>query len=926
MSSSSGATGQESLIATKLNPSEFDPRLISRRTLLDAFLGGGRRRSVLSIVASAGSGKSTLMAELHRTFADRGAKTCWLSLDSDDNSPAAFAVYFISALRSIDPTFVEIELAQLRCNPVHDFTALTNRLIRKISTVTSDTAIFLDDFQHITDNNVLSFINKLAAHIPPAVRLVIASRSHLPLDLGRLRVSGQLIEVEQEALNFTSSQAADFLQRVHGVELNQSDLGALVETTEGWPTGLQLAALALRRHHGPARELIDTFSGRDKDLISYLVESVLRSQPESVRTFLLRTAPLRRMSPALCQAVSGHPNCGEMLAHIERSNLFLIPLDRHGQWYRYHHLFAEFLLNELQRSAPGKFQSVCDKATQWCESNGHTTEAIQYALDGQRYEKASDLIAKHAPAVSQWQGDHYTILDWMRRLPERFHGHRPEILLSHAWSLAFSRGAEQAMELTDRVLAQLRSDLPDGWAIAEEEKIRLRLLARVTQAIAEASLDRLESSVARCVDLRTQIPESEPFLISSTCNCLSYCHFAKRDFESSANAASDGYLYGHRSGTRYPTGWADFLHGLADVELGRLRTAQEHSRRVEDSARNGGAAHSYLAALAALLNAEIATHRCEFDKTRTYMEVGKSFMAAFGPLEPLLLAIRNQARQLTWAGDFEAARCVLMQGQDLALTLNQPRLFLTLAIEETTLRLNIGDVAGALETAQRARLQDDKSVTRGLDGFRGVRDALQVLQARMLIEDGKAAAALRVLNLQQHAMTSNKCGSIGLTVKAMKAIALWQCERPAEAIRELDRALSSAAAEFHAYPIVSAGPALLPVLRAICERRAETSSLGDLEAKHRLQHWLVSLLSGESPDRGSVRPSALETREPSESLTEREVELLGLVEAGLANKQLADELLISEATVKWHLHNIYSKIGVRNRMAATARARELRLI
>src|ERR1700757_373738 len=152
MPSSSGTTGQESLIATKLNPSEFDSRLISRRAILDGFLSGGRRRSVLSIVASAGSGKSTLMAELHRTFAEREAKTCWLSLDSDDNSPAAFAVYFISALRSIDPTFAEIELAQLRCNPVHDFTALTNRLIRKISTVSSDTAIFLDDFQHITDS------------------------------------------------------------------------------------------------------------------------------------------------------------------------------------------------------------------------------------------------------------------------------------------------------------------------------------------------------------------------------------------------------------------------------------------------------------------------------------------------------------------------------------------------------------------------------------------------------------------------------------------------------------------------------------------------------------------------------------------------------------------------------------------------------
>jgi ATP/maltotriose-dependent transcriptional regulator MalT len=914
----------ESLIATKFIPTEFDPRLVSRRTLFDGLLGRGSGSSVLSIVATAGSGKSTLMAELRRVLADRGAKTCWISLDSDDDSPAAFAAYFVCALCSAEPTLAENELALLRGNQVQDFGELFDQLVSRISNISSDFAIFLDDFQHITNNQVLSFVNRLATHLPPSVRLVIASRSCLQLELSRLRVSGLLTEIEQDALNFDSSKASEFLRRIHGLELSQSDLDALMATTEGWPTGLQLAALALHRYHGPARELIDTFSGHDKDLTSYLVESVLRSQPKNVSDFLLMTAPLRRMSADLCQAVSGYADSNEMLVHIERCNLFLISLDRQGQWYRYHHLFAEFLQIELRRTAPETYQIICDKAAQWCERNGHTTEAIQYALDGGYHERASDLIAEHALELSQRSGDHFTILDWMRRLPEAYQERRPEILLSHAWSRAFSRDSYQALELANRVLVRLRHDARDGWDLTDEARNRWRLVAQVTQAVAEATSDRLDNCIVRSNELRAKIPENEPFLIAAVSNCLSYCYFAKREFEKSTTAAADAYLYGHRSGAEYATGWADFLHGLADLELGRLRTAQEHSRRMENNAR--GVAHRYLAGLYALLSAEIATQRCEFEIASTFAEGGSFFADSFGPLEPLLLAIRNQARRHAWANNIESARHVLMQGQDLALTLDQPRLFLLLAIEEVVLRLNTGDVAGAIETAQRTRLQDKKAVVHKLDVARAVRGDLQILEARLLIANDKAPAALRILNLLQHTLTPGKCGNIGLTVRAVKAIALWRCERPTEAIRELDHALTSAAPEFHAYPIFSAGPELLPVLRAIHEHRSGNSGLGDMEARSRLEHCLISLLSGEQSAYEAVHPSAIDADQPWESLTKRESRLLRLVEAGLANKQLAKELFISEATVKWHLHNIYGKIGVRSRTAAIARARELMLI
>ena len=914
----------QSLIATKLYPPQLDSRLVSRKVLFDGLIGDGHR-SVLSIVAAAGSGKSTLMAQLHRVLSDSGLRTCWLSLDADDDSPSSFATYFMSAFSILEVPTARSQLALQRTNPVRDVEALFNSLIVQISAFRDESAIFIDDFQHITDARILSFLNRLITHIPPSVRLIIASRARLPLDLARPRVSGQLSEIEQDDLNFDAVQAADFLRRSHELELAPNDLATLLDTTEGWPVGLQLAALALRRHRGPASELIKKFSGRDKDLTSYLVESVLQSQPEGVRKFLLRTAPLRRMSPDLCHAASGHPNSGEMLAYLARSNLFVIALDRNGQWYRYHHLFAEFLQNELRRTDPEMFQLVCDKAVEWCEDNGQTTEAIQYALEGCRNEKASDLIADHAPSVALTQGDHYTILDWMRRLPEAYHARRPEIFLSYAWTLAFSRDTDRAIELTDRVLLKLR-DGDSDWKVTDAERHYMRLLARVIQAIAKACSDQIEDCMSRSLELRRQIPESEPFLIAAICNAISYSYFARREYENSARAAADGYLYGHRAGGVYATIWADFLHGLADIELGRLRTSQEHARRAESNAQTEGPEVSYSAALAALVNAEIATQRCEFDKAKEFMEVGRSCMALFGPVEPLLIAIRNEARIHAWGGDIEPARRVLMQGQDTALSAGRPRLFLSLAIEEATLQLNVGNLAGALETAQRARLSDDKSALHAFDACRSLRDALQFLEARMLIAGDKAPAALRLLGLLQQSPGAQMHGSMHLSVKAVKAIALWQCGRIAEAVRELDRALSAAAPEFHAYPIFAAGRALLPVLRAIKERRSTSPVIGDLALKCNLEDWLLTLLSGEKPSRAEVHANAVESDGASEALTSREVELLKLVEAGLANRQLADALLISEATVKWHLHNIYGKIGVRNRMAAAARARGLMMI
>ncbi len=492
---------REGLIASKLVPPIRDARAISRQEFTERALEDLPRGRLITIVAPAGSGKSSLMTELHRTVVDHPILSSWLGLDAEDNDPATFALYFITAMNEIEEGFAREELTSLRANPVRDFDALFDSLCNRLSARTTPAAIFLDDFQHIHDVRILRFLNRLISHLPHHLSIAIASRHRLPLDLARLLVSGHVVEVGPDDLNFSSAEVALFLNRYHQLQLSTGDLKALLESTEGWPTGVQLAALALRRHQGPAADLIRTFSGRDRDLTRYLVESVIRAQPEQVRAFLLQTSPLRRMCAELCAAATQQDDARAMLDFIGRANLFLIALDRDGKWYRYHHLFAEFLQNEFRSTDPKGYQDACFRAAKWCEANGQASEAIRYALDAAHFEQATDLIARHAIRASLFRGDHYTVRDWMRNLPPEYHARRPEILLSYAWSCAFSRDTTRAMSVSQQAIELLADAHSCPWKLSPEDRDRWLLWAQTVQAATKACSDDIEDCIARSTAL-----------------------------------------------------------------------------------------------------------------------------------------------------------------------------------------------------------------------------------------------------------------------------------------------------------------------------------------------------------------------------------------------------------------------------------------
>ena len=927
MPASTTALDLDEIIETKLRAPLIRHKVLSRQALIANLENDDSEGVLVTVVAPAGSGKSTLLVELYQSFSSAQFVCCWLSLDQDDNEPVVFAKYLVSALYDFDLKAAAKELAYIKANPSRDFDSFFDALVARISRTERKLAIFIDDFQNLSHPSILRFWNRLIAHAPHNVRLVIASRNRPTLDLGRKRIAGALHEITHQELNFSSTQAGDFMQQLHSITLGKSELESLHATTEGWAAGLQLAALAIGRNSGHATEMIASFSGRNKDLTEYLFQTVLKVQSVEIQRFLLCTAPLSRLSPGLCNAVYDNHNGAMLLDKVERSNLFLIPLDHEGRWFRYHHLFADFLRAELRRNQPEEYARLCSVAAQWSEEQGRLTEAVQYCLAGEHFDRAADLIAEKAPDIAQYQGDHYTILDWMRRLPLSYHHKRPEIMLNHAWSRAFSRDLEQSIALSEEVMLRLDTPQASGWHLPKNELNQIRWLAQVIQSIALVCSDKILDTLEQCETLRAELPESEPFLLASILNATSYCHLGRAELKKSHDTAEEAYRYGRRAGSVYAIVWADFLSALGNVERGQIQAVSENADRAIRHVGERTKANRYMFAMATIIKAESHTQRCNFIGVNDCMDAGQDFSSIFGPREPLWAALRNEARMKAWQGELGVAYEVLKQGRETALSTDQPLLFFSLAAEEIDLRLRHDD---DVETASALFVSSGLSgKNRGNLISNDIRNLVTTLSrlsdARVKLAQGQYDATLRLLNLISKSAQAEQILLLQ-NVRALRAITLWKSNQCVEAERELDRVLALAAPEDHAYPIASSSSTVLEILESIQLKRTSAYVGDEHELKHRFERKIIALLKGEKPKLLSHEQAPQDGREPLEQLTEREIEILKLLSAGLANQQLADELLISVATVKWHLHNIYEKVGVRSRTAAAAYARKLQLV
>jgi LuxR family maltose regulon positive regulatory protein len=912
--------GGEVLLATKLYVPAPRDDLIARQELV-ARLDRGLRGPLVLVSAPAGSGKTTLLGSWHEAHPER--PIAWVSLDPTDNDPARFWRYVIAALQGVQPEQPELgdhALALLRTPRLPSVEALVGVLINELAGLAADTVLVLDDYHVIETEDIHRGMSYLLDHIPPALHLAITTRGDPPLQLSRLRARGQLVEIRLDDLRFSAAEAGVFLENTMGLRLPAEVQALLAERTEGWAAGLQLAALGLRGH-GDNEAFVRSLRGTDRFIADYLVEEVLHRQPLEVQVFLLQTSILDRLCGSLCDAVlKNHPGSGVMTGHaqdvleyLERANLFLTPMDNERRWYRYHHLFADLLRRKLEQMLPETNSGETDiselhrRAAGWYREHNLEGEAIYHLLEANDFEQAAGLVAQVAePLLSR--GELITLRRWIEAIPEPLLLERPRLLVRHAWTLLLT-GDMAAMERRLEE-AERRATVEDRELISEVVTLRAMFaLLRGDKLDAGALSEEALKPLPRSGFLRGLVM----FNLGFTSMLTGELSGAMHAFARAADVAQES---GNLLIAILSLCQVAELQALAG-ELAQAEATYEQARQLalEPDGRPLPMGSMVYAGLG-----ELFRERGELDKAADYLEVGIALGEQWGELS-IFEGLGTLARVRHAQGrDAEAVRA-LEQVEQFGRKSDSGLVRQYVTTSRARLALETGDLASARRWAEEQGLgpQDE------IDFYHTTQYYILVklLLADERPEDAEGLARRLLAQAEQ-------TGRTRFAVEALILLALAQQDQGdvSDAVTILDGALARGREAGFVRLFADEGRPLAGLLAKWLE---SAHGRGATPALRSYTRRLLEVTTGDTQTGAGLAAGGEGTQQGPdarliEPLRSQELAVLRLIAAGRSNQEIARTLVIALSTVKWHINNIYGKLGVKSRTQAVSRARELGLL
>ncbi len=915
----------ETLLRTKLRLGTAIG-LIDRSHLCD-WLSGDRVPRLTLVTAPAGYGKSSLLSALGLRMTEAGRAFGWLSLDQDDNDPIRLLVYLAAAIDEAAPGTGRHALEILRSGQQPAEILATRSLLSAIERIATPITLFVDDAHLLTGNATPGILCRMILSAPANLHFVVASREDLPMDLSPLRLSQNLREIGAVSLALRPDEIQMLAERNGLAPIGAHVLRALVDSTEGWAAGIQLFLLASAHGEDP-QALLDQFDGRDRQLSDYLGQAVLRALRPELRDFLLQTAALDRFSDEVCQALLPDVPCKAMIEELDRANLFVIPLDRQRKWYRYHHLFGDFLRDRLETEQPGRLAVNYAAAARWCAANGSVGEAISYAKRGGDYEFAAELIAAASEQTGQYQGDHGSLLHWIQDLPDEGLDRLPQIRLGKAWSLCFHNGHAEALAELDRVERLCAGAPADQAAVLRQSAGMIRCVSACLSGDADTA--RLSGA-----EWLAAWPEARDFNRGAVTNAMAYACIARREYDFGLAAVEEAIVAHSRCRADYGVICALAVKGLLLTALGRMDDAERVVRGALDDALRLWGEHSQAAGQMSALLAEIMYETDRIEEARHHL--GEGELAAQQIASPELKLIQHGiGARLARLGNPAAALAILRAGIAEARAHKRPALAAQLGAGEVALLLAEGRGVEAEEVARRNAT--DPLAAGGGDAAPD-RDephwvAAQRVEAqrdsaiRLALSLGDYRPALAEASQQVADLRLDGRPAALITALMLKAVALLGTGAELAALRAVDEAARLAAESGLIRRIADEEPVARAVLQRYVEVR-ETVAPTDLAgAPMALVRRLAALCSlpaarGQAAAQDQCGPAP---GEPEIDLRPKERQILSLVAQGLSNRAIADSLFLSEKTVKWHLYNAYSKLDVKNRTAAALKARTAGLL
>ncbi len=881
------------ILTTKLYIPQSSAKLVARRSLIKR-LNQGLDRKLTLVSAPAGYGKTTLISEWNT---HSRVRFCWLTLDEGDNDISRFLAYLIASLRSIDIAVEEQLLTLLGSPQQPKIETILIPLINRIANSFEKFVLVLDDYQFIQSTEIHSALTFLLNHQPPAMHLVIISRADPPVGLARLRGRGQMTEIRSIDLRFSVEEGGTLLNKIGGLKLTGDEIASLINQTDGWVTALQLISLALTTNSDTG-VYIEDFSGSQTYIAEYLTDEVIQQQPTHIQEFLLKTSILDRLSAPLCDAVTDRENSQQLLEQLRKENLFLSTLDDENQWFRYHSLFANLLQQRLAIAQPDSLPSLYLNASRWFESNGYPNEAIEYALRGEHYQQAANLIDRCAePTIIR--SEIKTFIRWTAKLPENVVGQKPVLCILYAWAVLVTGGQTHVAR---NYLAK----------ITPKDKYTAGKLKTV-KALSEVFEGNFLEAIELCREALFLLPADDHFFRTIAAWNLSGALAVKGEVEAGMNILQqvvDASIAGHNYLVSII---ALCRQGMFHAQMGNLQHAKELFEQAIAIATTDQEQPLPAVSEAYMGVGKVYWEWNQHDNARKYLleSIAHSkWWREFTTIDSYVTLAHIYQNYGDHAGANQMIAAARKLAEQSTATESDDKY---VASQQAHLWIRQDNLQSARRWAAGSGLESYKHEEQlGSTGKPG-RDVIRlyelIVYARLLIAEKQLTEAIHILNLVLPTLEKFGYAAKIIETNLLIAITKYEMGDTSVAISALKKAISTAQPEGYTRIFLDEGTSLVPLLQ-------------ELIALDEPANFAESLLeqSSRSADNPKTDTALIEP------LSKRELEVLRMLRTELNAPEIADHLHIAVTTMRTHTKNIYSKLGVHSRFEAVAKAEELDLL